>query len=104
MAPYRLTREQTKEREQAFIDAIDEDAVCRLASVHNGGQPCRVFQKADNGSFNVCYFVEFGGGAGDNAEADVAAGEVTRWVVRFPIVPAVFDPWEKIRGEVATIR
>ena len=36
---------------------IDAGAVCRLASRYSGSKPCRVFQKAQDGSYNVCFFV-----------------------------------------------
>ncbi|KAH7019487.1 phosphotransferase [Ilyonectria destructans] len=45
-----------------FINSIREDAVCRLASQHNGQRPCSVIRR-DRGSFNVCFFVRFSGDA-----------------------------------------
>lgn len=86
-----ITDEQKEERVNAFIDSIDPDAVCSLASRHHGSQPCRLFQKAANGSYNVCYFVEF-------------PNDGTRWVVRIPLVPTVRNVWDKVQSEVATMR
>ncbi|EPE10441.1 phosphotransferase enzyme family protein [Ophiostoma piceae UAMH 11346] len=53
------TYEQKVSYQKAFIEAIDPDTVCRLASLHNGGKPCRIFKEKAHGSFNVCFFVEF---------------------------------------------
>lgn len=202
-----LTYNQKVEAQKAFIEAIDPDAVCRLASLHNGGKPCHIFKEKAHGSFNVCFFVEFiddepvadayradttpatnseaaadadatarstadvsvdadiiGAGVTTDATSEItatidgsssstttaaadgnatrttsdgnttatvdatkttnatAAAEITpasdevsskcasttnrttKWVVRIPTLPTVHDPWEKIRGEVATIR
>jgi hypothetical protein len=44
-----------------------------------------------NGSFNVCFFVEF---------YTVA----TAWVVRIPIEPVVHRAWEKLQSEVYTMQ
>ncbi len=90
--PYPLTAEQRSSQEKAFINSINPDAVCRLASRHRGSAPCRLFRDATNGSFNVCYFVEF-------PDKDGA-----RWVVRIPIAPAIQDVGAKLRSEVATMR
>ena len=94
--PYPLTAEERNKRKSSFFNSIDPDAVCRLASQHRGSMPCRMFHGAAggkeraNGSFNVCYFVEF--------------PDSTRWVVRIPIVPAIQDVWAKLQSEVATMR
>lgn len=87
---YPLTHEQKAARKKQFIDGIDQDAICRLASRHNKSKPCRIFHSA-NGSFNVCYFIEF-------------LDDGTKWVVRIPIEPAVYDIWAKLQSEVATMR
>ncbi|RSL70471.1 hypothetical protein CEP51_012188 [Fusarium floridanum] len=52
------TEEQLEERIKKFIDSLDEDAICRLASQHNGQKPCRIVGR-DRGSFNVCFFIHF---------------------------------------------
>ncbi|KAL2258058.1 hypothetical protein VTK26DRAFT_8773 [Humicola hyalothermophila] len=54
-----LTAEQIEEGVKAFIDSIDPNDVCRLASQHNSSKTCRMFRDPAHGSYNVCYFVEF---------------------------------------------
>ncbi|KAJ4310989.1 hypothetical protein N0V84_010688 [Fusarium piperis] len=85
-----LTQEQTNSQIEEFIDSINEDAICDLASRYRGQGPCTVLGR-DRGSFNVCFFVHFGT---DNV----------RWVVRVPLKPVVVNPWAKIQSEVATLR
>ncbi|RSL84026.1 hypothetical protein CEP52_016548, partial [Fusarium oligoseptatum] len=55
---FQPTEYQLEERIKKFIDSLDEDAICRLASQHNGQKPCRVVGR-DRGSFNVCFFIHF---------------------------------------------
>ncbi|KAM4063675.1 phosphotransferase enzyme family protein [Hirsutella rhossiliensis] len=88
--PPPLTSEQLKTREEEFISSIDRDAVCALASRYNHQKPCRIINSA-RGSFNVCFFVHF-----------YTTG--TKWVVRIPIEPAIYNVWEKLQSEVATMR
>lgn len=88
---YPPTHEQSQAKIKAFIDSIDPDAVCRLASRFHDSKSCRIFRNAANGSFNVCLFVEF-------PEND------TRWVVRIPLAPSVYNVWDKVQSEVATMR
>ncbi|RSL82363.1 hypothetical protein CEP51_005221 [Fusarium floridanum] len=87
---YPLTCEQRDTNRQVFIDSINQDAVCALASRHNDQQPCRILY-SDSGSFNVCFFVEF-------------LTSRTKWVVRIPIEPVTHDAWTKVRSEVMTMR
>ncbi|OIW23247.1 hypothetical protein CONLIGDRAFT_719350 [Coniochaeta ligniaria NRRL 30616] len=85
-----LGRLQKKEEHvNVFIDSIDPNVACSLASRHRGSKPCRLFQKAANGSYNVCYFVEL-------------PDDGTRWVVEIPLVPTVRNVWDKVQSEVAT--
>ncbi|KAI8681736.1 APH domain-containing protein [Fusarium keratoplasticum] len=84
------TEEQLEERIKKFIVSLDEDAICRLASQHNGQKPCRVVGR-DRGSFNVCFFIHFDQDGG-------------RWVVRIPLEPVVQHAWDKVQSEVATMR
>ncbi|OAA53603.1 Aminoglycoside phosphotransferase [Niveomyces insectorum RCEF 264] len=87
------TLEQLDAAKKAFIDAIDPDAVCRLASRHHGAsKPCRLFGDTASGCFNACFFVEF--------DDDYH----TRWNVRVAIEPALDDAWAKVQSEVATMR
>ncbi len=84
------TEDQHKQARRAFIESIDSDAVCALASRVHNGNPCHVVNR-DSGSFNVCFFVAFGRGGPE-------------WVVRIPIEPALDDPWDKLQSEVSTLR
>ncbi|EFY89877.1 phosphotransferase enzyme family protein [Metarhizium acridum CQMa 102] len=86
----KTTPEQDDEVINAFIESIDSEAVCALASRHNHEQPCRVVHRS-NGSFNVCFFVEF-----DN--------NGPKWIVRAPIIPSLHKPWQKLLSEVATLQ
>ncbi|KHN93712.1 phosphotransferase enzyme family protein [Metarhizium album ARSEF 1941] len=76
---------------QEFIDSVDEDEVCALASLYNNQKPCRIASRPASGSFNVCFFVEF-------------FTENKTWVVRVPIEPAIKDTWAKVQSEVATMQ
>ncbi|KAF5017837.1 hypothetical protein F66182_10208 [Fusarium sp. NRRL 66182] len=85
-----ITDNQYHKLRRAFIESLDLDAICSLASQYNDGKPCHVLKK-DSGSFNVCFFVEFDQGG-------------PKWVVRVPIEPALDNPWDKLLSEVATIQ
>ncbi|KAL7817976.1 phosphotransferase [Trichoderma aethiopicum] len=87
---YPPTGEQLEKRIVEFIDSIVESAVCRLASKYNGQKPCSIIGSS-RGSFNVCFFVQFG-------------VEDATWVVRVPLEPVVLDPWAKVQSEAATMR
>lgn len=84
------TDEQSNFARRDFIDSLDTNAVCALASQHYSGKACRVVKK-DSGSFNVCFFVEF-------------YQDGPKWIVRIPIEPALDNPWDKLLSEVATIQ
>lgn len=88
-----------RERER-FVNSIDPEAVCRLASSYHNGENCKVFRPPKHGSFNVCWFVEFD----LPAVSKDPQVKPDRWVVRIPISARV--PWvdEKIEVEVATMR
>ncbi|RTE81738.1 hypothetical protein BHE90_003738 [Fusarium euwallaceae] len=83
------TEEQEAQVKNTFIESLDLDAICALASRYNHGKPCQVIDKK-NGSFNACFFVSFGQ---DGPE----------WVVRVPIEPILDNPWDKVLSEAATI-
>ncbi|CZR45016.1 uncharacterized protein FPRO_15809 [Fusarium proliferatum ET1] len=84
-----VTEDQSIKARRAFIESLDQSAICALASKYNNDKPCRVANKA-NGSFNVCFFVEF-------------SADEPKWVVRVPIEPAVNNPWDKLLSEVTTM-
>ncbi|KAK0632513.1 hypothetical protein B0T14DRAFT_550025 [Immersiella caudata] len=75
---------------QAFIDSINPNDICKLASRHNSSKTCRIFRDPVNGSYDVSYFVEFEDG--------------TKWVVRIPLEPYICNVWDKVQSEVATVR
>lgn len=84
------TEEQEAQVKDSFIESLDLDAICALASRHNDGKPCQVVDRK-NGSFNACFFVKF---AQDGPE----------WVVRVPIEPILDNSWDKVLSEVATLQ
>ncbi|EEU37168.1 uncharacterized protein NECHADRAFT_78356 [Fusarium vanettenii 77-13-4] len=83
------TEEQDAQVKNTFIESLDLDTICALASKYNDGRPCQVVDRK-NGSFNACFFVKF---EQDGPE----------WVVRVPIEPILDNPWDKVLSEVATI-
>lgn len=88
-----LTEEQINSSIQKFIDSVNKAAVCELVSRHNGGKRCQVINQ-QNGSFNLCFFVQFHSDESDD----------TTWVLRIPISPAVCNAWDKLVSEVITMR
>ncbi|KND90594.1 hypothetical protein TOPH_04865 [Tolypocladium ophioglossoides CBS 100239] len=84
------TDDQDHEIKEEFIESLDPDAVCALASRYNNGKPCQVVNK-DSGSFNVCFFVKF-----DQDEPE--------WIVRVAIETSLDNPWDKLLSEVTTIQ
>lgn len=83
------TEEQDAQVKNTFIESLDLDAICALASKYNNGKPCQVVDRK-NGSFNACFFVNF---EQDGPEL----------VVRVPIEPILDNPWDKVLSEVATL-
>ncbi|KAI8722685.1 APH domain-containing protein [Fusarium sp. LHS14.1] len=83
------TEEQDAQVKNTFIESLDLDAICALASRYNDDKPCQVVDRK-NGSFNACFFVKF---EQDGPER----------VVRVPIEPILENPWDKVLSEVATI-
>ncbi len=92
----RATEDQDLDIIKAFVDSIDTDVVCALASRFNHGVPCHIVDRL-RGSFNFCFFVEF-------AKQDGELGEPMKWVVRLPIGHTVARPWDKVVSEVTTMR
>ena len=84
-----LTDHQRKHNADTFIDSIDTNAIRALASKYNGGLSCEIRCRC-RGSFNVCFILDFSDG--------------TARLVRLPIEPAVYEVWEKVRSEVATMQ
>jgi hypothetical protein len=90
-----LTEEQRQNMKLEYIQCIDTDAICALASRHNKNLPCRLDESTPttHGSFNICFFVEF-----------YTTVEQTKWVVRVPIEPVLHRVWEKVQSEVCTMQ
>lgn len=84
------TNDQRKAARNSFIESIDLDAVCALASSYRDGKPCKIIEKK-NGSFNVCFFVQFD-------------QDGLNWVVRIPIESALDNLWDKLLSEVTTMQ
>lgn len=89
-APRMTSLQERNKQRAAYNRAIRKEDVLKLASSHNHGKECTEFRERDNGSFNVCFFVEF-------------PSDGQKWVVRFPICPVLHEPWQKLQCEVATI-
>jgi hypothetical protein len=87
----RETNEQVTGECEQFIESINRDVVCQLASLFHNRQACHLFGDPMKGRFNICFPVEF------DATPD-------RWVVRYPIKPRVAFPTEKLRSEIATMK
>lgn len=87
-----IIKDRADKERQRFIDSIDTEAICRLASSYHGGDPCNTFKPHKRGSFNVCYFVQF----------DTSPPE--RWVVRIPLPARIAWIDEKVEAELATMR
>lgn len=83
------TEDQRNQIRKQFIESLDADAVCALASRMNNGRPCQIVRTA-RGSFNMCFFVEF-------------EQHGPKWIVRVPIESSLEDPWTKLISEVTTM-
>ncbi|KJK80633.1 hypothetical protein H634G_04873 [Metarhizium anisopliae BRIP 53293] len=83
-----LTDDEVAKASDNFVESLLPEKIKALASRYNGGRSCDITGQA-RGSYNVCFFVKF-----DNDE---------EWVVRIPIEPALYKPWETLLSEVATI-
>lgn len=91
---YITTRRIELERDR-FISSISKEDVCRLATSLNSGIGCDYFQEPVRGSYNVCYFVQFGQ-PGPSPE---------RWVVRVPIAPCLAaGTSSKLESEVVAMQ
>ncbi|KAF8866939.1 hypothetical protein BDZ45DRAFT_667604 [Acephala macrosclerotiorum] len=82
---------RVREERERFIRAVDQEAICLLASSYHNGEPCSIFMKCSHGSYNLCIYVSFSP-SGD------------RWVVRIPITPCLAFVDEKLAQEIAAMR
>ncbi|KAJ4152248.1 hypothetical protein NW754_004043 [Fusarium falciforme] len=87
-----ILKDKAEKSRQSFIDSLDIEAICRLASSYHGGIPCTTFGSPKHGSFNVCVFVEF----------ETSSPE--RWVVRMPIPARAALIDERIETELVTMK
>ncbi|KAF4637068.1 hypothetical protein G7Y89_g1007 [Cudoniella acicularis] len=85
-----VDRRVQQERER-FIEAIDLEAICQLASSYHNGEACSIFKEPSHGSYNLCIYVAF-----------PLSGD--RWVVRIPIVPCLASAEGKLEQEVGAMR
>ncbi len=105
-----ITEGRAHEARDRFIDSIDEGDVLRLASSHHNGELCAFFKPPVRGTYNICYFVRFGGSESDGNGGESAAeteDAVDRdlWVVRIPLEPHLCIPaHEKVESEVAVMQ
>ncbi|KHO11093.1 hypothetical protein MAA_11362 [Metarhizium robertsii ARSEF 23] len=83
-----LTDDEVAKASDNFVESLLPEKIKALASRYNGGRSCDITGQA-RGSYNVCFFVKF--------------DEEEEWVVRIPIEPALYKPWETLLSEVATI-
>ena len=104
-----------------FNKRINKDDVCRLASSFNHGKPCQIAGEPIKGSFNVSFPVVFPSevGSGDDGSGarceqhknddasdveEAGSPRKEKWLVRFPMLPRVAFPEEKLRSEIATMK
>ncbi|KAF7538327.1 hypothetical protein G7Z17_g12659 [Cylindrodendrum hubeiense] len=87
-----ILRDKAEKEGQHFIESINTDTICRLASFYHAGVPCKTFGSPKHGSFNVCIFVEF------------ETSPPERWAVRIPLPALTVWIDEKIEAELATMR
>ncbi|KAK2595189.1 hypothetical protein QQS21_007094 [Conoideocrella luteorostrata] len=83
-----LTDDEIAKASDGFVESLLPSKIMALASRYNGNRCCRIAGQA-RGSYNACFFVKFD----NNVE----------WVVRIPIEPALYNTWETLLSEVATI-
>lgn len=88
-----IIKDKADKERQRFVESIDTDAICRLASSYHAGVPCKTFGSPKHGSFNVCVFVEFD-----------SCSPPERWAVRIPLPARTAWIDEKIEAELATMR
>ncbi|KAG8420845.1 hypothetical protein J3459_003920 [Metarhizium acridum] len=84
-----LTDDEVIKASDNFVASLLPRKIEALASRYNGDRTCRIIGQA-RGSYNACFFVKF-----DNDD---------EWVVRIPIEPALYNPWQTLLSEVATIK
>ncbi|KAI8648046.1 APH domain-containing protein [Fusarium sp. Ph1] len=87
-----ILKDKAEKARQRFIESIDAEVICRLASSYHNGLSCKTFDTPKHGSFNVCVFVEF----------DTSPPE--RWVVRIPLPTRAVWIDERIETQLATMR
>lgn len=84
--------DQARKDCERFINSLDLDQICRLASSYHGGLPCQVVRVMRYNPFNVGVIVMF------------PTIPPESWVVRLPIPGLVVWIDEKLETELATMR
>ncbi|KAH8729238.1 hypothetical protein BGZ61DRAFT_345627 [Ilyonectria robusta] len=84
--------DQARKDCERFINSLDLDQICRLASSYHGGLPCQVVRVMRYNPFNVGVIVMF------------PTIPPESWVVRLPIPGLVVWIDEKLEAELATMR
>lgn len=87
-----ILKDQARKDCDRFINSLDLDEICRLASSYHGGLSCQVARVLRYNPFNVGVIVMFPTSPPDT------------WVVRLPIPGLVVWIDEKIEAELATMR
>lgn len=79
-----------EQQKEEYVRSIRPEDVCALASYHRNGDSCVQFQEPERDTYNVYYFVEF-------------PRDGSRWVVRFPLAPVLYDLGRKMQSEISTM-
>ncbi|KPM42315.1 hypothetical protein AK830_g4298 [Neonectria ditissima] len=88
-----IIKDKADKEHQSFVESIDTNAICRPASSHHAGLPCKTFRSPKHGSFNVYIFVEFN-----------SYSPPERWAIRIPLPARTAWIDEKIEAKLATMR
>jgi hypothetical protein len=92
----RVVQSRVHRERDRFIEAIQENDVCRLASSHHNGDHCSFFKPPSRGSYNICYFVRF---------PSRSSEDVDKWVVRVPLAPCLAEgSRSKLEREIASMQ
>jgi hypothetical protein len=92
----RVVQSRVHRERDRFIEAIQEDDVCRLASSHHNSDHCSFFKPPSRGSYNICYFVRFPSRSSEDVE---------EWVVRVPLAPCLAEgSRSKLEREIASMQ
>ena len=94
-----LQDEMMRQRER-FVNSVDTEATCNLASSYHNGDSCKQFRHFIHGSFNVCFFVQFD----QPTVLTCTSAKPDRLVVRIAILSHVSWVDEKLEADITIIR